>query len=354
VQPDDNPFSVRARKYLTGTHLLLAAQLAKVAPTPRQHVWKRGPVRLWRYTSAEDTPRTPVVLVYAMILRPYILDLVPGRSLVEHLLEAGHDVWLVDWGEPGPADSGITLDTYVDEHLRAVVATATETTGADAVSLLGHCQGGTLAATYAALWPEQVRNLVLLAAPIDFAPTRPHAVGAWSLWSRQRWYDPRLLLGPSGNVPVHVARYAAAAWSAPATAVAPWLATLRKRMEASEEGRAWLAACQWVDDSPPLSGTAFVQWLERCYQDNELVRNRMRIGDRAVRLDRVTASVLSINGRRDVVTPPHQVAHGAHFPAADTFSTITARTGHVGLLVGPTARAEMHEPLVRWLARRSD
>lgn len=90
MQPDDNPFSVRARTYLTGTHLLLAAGAAEVAPTPREQIWQRGPVRLWRYTRDPDTHRNPVILVYAMILRPYILDLVPGRSVVEFLLDAGH------------------------------------------------------------------------------------------------------------------------------------------------------------------------------------------------------------------------------------------------------------------------
>jgi polyhydroxyalkanoate synthase len=353
VQPDDNPFSVRARKYLTGTHLLLAAGAAEVAPTPREQIWQRGPVRLWRYTHDAGTHRSPVILVYAMILRPYILDLVPGRSVVESLLDAGHDVWLVDWGEPGPADSGIGLDSYIDEYLRAVVATVTEATGSDAVTLLGHCQGGTFAAIYAALHPDEVRNLILLAAPIDFVPSRPSAVGSWSLWSRQRWYDPRALLGPNGNVPAHLPGRAVAAWSAPVAIAAPWLGSLRARMAASEEGRAWLGACQWVDDSPPLSGTAWVQWLAGCYQRNDLVHGRMRIGDRQVLLDHITADVLKISGRRDVVTPPHQTARATHMPAARGFTTVDAPAGHVGLIVGPTARTTMFEPMAGWLGARS-
>lgn len=353
VQPDDNPFSVRARKYLTGTHLLLAARAADVAPTPRTQIWARGPVRLWRYTRAAPAHRTPVVLVYAMILRPYILDLVRGRSLVEFLLDAGHDVWLVDWGDPHPSDSGIGLDAYIDASLRAAVATVTSTAGSDTVTLLGHCQGGTFAAIYAALYPAEVRNLVLLAAPIDFVPARPHPVGAWSLWSRQRWYDPRALLGPGGNVPAHLPGRAVAALSAPVAMTAPWLGSLRARMAASDEGRAWLGACQWVDDSPPLAGTAWMQWLTGCYQRNDLVHGRMRIGNRHVHLDRITADVLEISGRRDVVTPPHQTARAAHMPSAGGFAPVDAPTGHVGLIVGPTARTTMYEPLARWLGERS-
>jgi polyhydroxyalkanoate synthase subunit PhaC len=228
-----------------------------------------------------------------------------------------------------------------------------EHTGADTASLLGHCQGGTLATIYAALHPDEVRNLVLLAAPIDFAPPPPpHALGSWSLWSRQHWYDPRVLAGPGGNVPAHLPGRAVAALSAPAAAL-PWIGALRNRMAASEDGRAWLAACQWVDDGPPIARAAFVQWLAACYQRNDLVQGRMAIGGDAVRIDRVTASVLSISGRRDVITPPHQVARGGHFPAAGSFSAVAVAAGHVGLIAGPTARAEVHEPMARWLAGRS-
>jgi polyhydroxyalkanoate synthase len=353
LQPDDNPASVRVRKYLTGTHLLLAAAPAEVAPVPRELIWQRGPVRLWRYTSAGRSHRVPVILVYAMILRPYILDLVRGRSVVEFLVDAGHDVWLVDWGDPRPADSRTGLDSYIDTYLRAVVTTVAGVTGCAAATLIGHCQGGTLAAIYAAMHPGEVRNLVLLAAPIDFVPVPPHAVGSWSLWSRQRWYDPRVLLGAGGNVPADLPGRAVATLSAPATIAAPWLAPLRTRLVGSEDGRAWLGACQWVDDSPPLSGTAWVQWLAGCYQRNDLVRGRMRIGGRRVELGRVTADVLRIRGRRDVVTPPHQTARPAHLPAARGFATVEAPAGHVGLIVGPAARTTMYQPLGRWLATRS-
>ena len=353
VQADDNPFSIRVRKYLTGTHLLLAAGGADVAPTPRRLAWQRGPSRLWRYAQPNRRHRTPVLLVYAMILRPYVLDLVPGRSLVEFLVRDGHDVWLLDWGDPGPAERGATLDDYIAHDLRAAVTGVAEEAGSDVVTLLGHCQGGTLAAIYAALHPDEVRNLVLLAAPIDFAPRRPHAVGAWSWWSRQRWYDPRALLAPNGNVPAHLPGRAVAAWSRPAALAAPWLRPLRARVAAGGEGRLWLAVCQWVDDSPPLAGTAWVQWLEGCYQHNDLVGDRMSIAGRPVRLDRVTAAVLRISGRRDVVTPPHQTARREHLPAAAGFSALHVPAGHVGLIVGPTARRAVYEPLGRWLGERS-
>lgn len=345
--------SIRVRKYLTGTHLLLATRAAEVAPTSRELISQRGSVRLWRYTGGARSSTIPVVLVYAMILRPYILDLVPGHSVIESLVEAGHDVWLVDWGEPGPDDSATTLASYIDDHLHAAVTTVRERTGSDQVTLFGHCQGGTLSAIYASLHPQGIRNLVLLAAPIDFAPTPPHPVGAWSLWSRRWWYDPRALLDADGNVPAHLPARMIATWSAPVARSVPWLQALRDRMETDDDGRAWLGACQWVDDSPALSGIAWVEWLADCYWSNKLVHGRMRIGGRAARLDHITAAVLRISGRRDVVTPPHQNARAAHLPAAAEFSAVHVPAGHVGMVAGPTARRDVYEPLRRWLAPRS-
>lgn len=353
IQPDDNPMSIRIRKYLTGTNLLLATRPADVGPTSRAQVWRRGPVHLWRYDGGARSHATPVVLVYAMLLRPYILDLVPGRSVIGSLVAAGHDVWLVDWGEPGPDDSATTLDAYIDDDLHAAVATVRETTGSAQVTLLGHCQGGTLSAIYASLHPEEIRNLVLLAAPIDFAPMPPHPIGAWSLWSRHPWYDSRALLAADGNVPAQVPGRATATWSAHLARGAPWLRSARDRMEAGDEGRAWLAACQWVDDTPALSGVAWVQWLADCYQANELVEGRLLIDGRPARLDLITAAVLRISGRRDVVTPPNQNAQRAHMPAAADFSRVHVPAGHVGMVAGPTARSDVYEPLRRWLAPRS-
>jgi hypothetical protein len=49
-------------------------------------------------TDAEKRLAVPVLLVYALILRPYVLDLVPGNSLVGYLVGEGFDVYLLDWG----------------------------------------------------------------------------------------------------------------------------------------------------------------------------------------------------------------------------------------------------------------
>ena len=104
----------------------------------------------------------------------------PGRSFVEYMLEQGFDVYLLDWGSPGPEDQGITFDDYVTQYLRRAVRKVRRISGSDEISMLGYCIGATLAVTYTAVYPEsQVRNLILLTAPIDFEGAPEGSMAIW-------------------------------------------------------------------------------------------------------------------------------------------------------------------------------
>ncbi len=133
-------------------------------------MWRKNKAQLFRYT--RDTPasqRTPVFLVLPLINRAYILDLKPGASFVAYLLDRGFDVFLLDWGIPGDEDRDLDLDGLVTRYLTRAVRQAARLADVAELTILGYCIGGTLAACFAALYPETVNNLVLFTAPIDFA-----------------------------------------------------------------------------------------------------------------------------------------------------------------------------------------
>ena len=78
----------------------------------------------------------PLLIVFSLISRSYILDLTPGNSFVEQLLEAGFDVYLLDWGEPDERDAANGLEDYVDDYIPAGIDRVLELSGADEVNLV--------------------------------------------------------------------------------------------------------------------------------------------------------------------------------------------------------------------------
>src|SRR5271169_5829866 len=86
---------------------------APIAQTPKELVWTLNKAKLYRYIPVvpqEQRHRVPLMLVFALMNRPYILDLRPGHSFVEYLVARGFDVYLLDWGSPGPEDSHLKFD----------------------------------------------------------------------------------------------------------------------------------------------------------------------------------------------------------------------------------------------------
>ncbi|MFN2556883.1 MAG: alpha/beta fold hydrolase [Nitriliruptorales bacterium] len=356
IRQSDNPDSIRQRKYLTGTHFLVDAVENEVARTPRTLVWAQGKARLYRYgTGANDRLPVPLLLVYALILRPYILDLVPRRSLVEALVARGFDVYLLDWGVPGKGDAELGLDDYVASYLPAAVCRIMELSSAPQVSMIGYCQGGTIATTYAGLFPESVRNLVLLGAPIIFDPPSNSEAGFWTIWARQLT-EPEYVTGHTGNVPANVlSSYVRAATRTlvTMTGTSNVFALMHERLQRDEALRAWLAVCRWVDDAVPFPGRAFRQWIRSFYQGNLLASGRLRVRGRTA-LSQISASVLNIAGSQDSVTPLWQSGHTTDLIGSEDTQSLIVDAGHVGLVVGPNAKQDVWEPMMAWLVERSE
>lgn len=139
----------------------------------------------------------PILIVYALINRPYILDLLADRSIVRRLLEAGHDVHLIDWHEPSWLDQRLGLQDYVNRYIDNCVDKVRERSGQDDINILGYCMGGTMAAIYAVLHPEKVNALAVTATRLCFEDTG----GVLELWGDEDYYDPRAVADALQTVP---------------------------------------------------------------------------------------------------------------------------------------------------------
>jgi len=372
----DGPETIRMRKYATGTHVLLEELGVETGATPREVVWTKNKARLYRYggidggATAKRRP-VPVLMIYGFVLKPYVLDLVPGNSLVEYLVEKGFDVYLLDFGTSGAEDAGLSLEDFVLDYIHGAVQKVLETSGAGKISLFGHSQGGTLCAVYASLFPNgPLKNLVLLSTPTEFAPRNPGPLGLWTLASRNggAFFNPAMVPQFMGNLPTDlVSRLINSATSLQATAVSmavrpfgrglsvydPALREVQERAERDVSVRSWLAVSKWVDDAAPFPGEAFRRWVGNFYQRDKLVKGKIKLRGSRVDLSDIRCAVLNISGKWDYVVPPSQSEATTTLARSSDKEYVSLNTGHVGMLVGPGAGGGLRPRVREWLTPRS-
>ena len=142
-----------------------------VGQTPHSVIHRHDKLTVRHYAADPEADKQPlpVVIVPSMINRAYIVDLEPGRSLVEGLANKGHDVYLIDWGIPGQEDADEDVGYVLLTLLHRSILRIRRHAGTRQVHLFGYCMGGTLTAMYTAVRPDPVASLCTLAAPIHFA-----------------------------------------------------------------------------------------------------------------------------------------------------------------------------------------
>ena len=301
---------------------------------------------LYRYRPrAASAGLPPVLICYALVNRPYMVDLQEDRSMVRGLLERGLDVFLIDWGYPDGADRFLTLDDYVNGYLDRCVDAVARATGHPKVNLLGVCQGGTMSLCYTALHPDKVANLVTMVTPVDFA-TPENLLGKWA-----RDLDVDRLVDTLGNVPGELL-------NATFLALMPFRLTSQKYValtDIADDPRQlenFLRMERWIFDSPDQAGQAFRQFVGWLFKENRLVHGTLELGGRRVDLQAVTCPVLNVYATQDHLVPP-----SASLPLADLVGSRDYRTfafpgGHIGIYVSGKAR-QVPAAIADWLAARA-
>src|SRR5216683_2836292 len=238
----------------TRTLLRVSTSRARVAQTPKQVIWTLNKARLYRYipvVPAEQRHKVPLLLVFALMNRPYILDLRPGNSFIEYMVKHGYDVYLLDWGAPGPEDKGLKFDDYVLDYLTRAMRKLKAVSGSDEFSMLGWCIGAILATIYAALRPDDgLKNLLLLTAPLDFTDK---TAGGFVRWVNDQYFDPEKIIEAFGNVPGEMIDYGAKALKPVENYIGSYL-TLWDNLDNPRIVESWHAMNTWVTDLIAMAG----------------------------------------------------------------------------------------------------
>ena len=339
------------KKYRTGMEIILEGAKADTGQTPKEVILTKNKAKLYRYTPiVEKRFPVPILMIYALINRPYVLDLMPGNSLVEFLVSQGFDVFMLDWGTPGDEDKNLSFEDYVLDYMPRAVKKVLRASHAEEITLLGYCMGGTMTAMYAALFPDKpLRNLVLLTAPTDFAPDE---MGLFGVWTSEKYFNPDRVVEAFGNVPADLID-TGNRMVRPVTNYVGSYVTMWDRIMQGKSMDTWLAMSKWVNDGVPFPGEAFRQWIREFYQHNKLVKGEIKLRGHGVDLANITCPVLNIAGKKDhICTLPQAEATTGLISSQDKeFFVIDA--GHVGLLTGSEARKILWPKLLTWMESHS-
>jgi polyhydroxyalkanoate synthase len=330
----------------------LAAMLSKApaGATPHDVVLTEGTHRLLHYR--RETPATyadPLLLCYALVNRPYILDLQPDKSVVQQYLRRGFDVYLIDWGVPTDADRGLRLEDYVDGFLARSVDHVRRAHHRASTHLLGYCMGGTMATLHAALAPEKVKTLTLLAAPIDFSGQE----SLLNLWTRPEQFDVDAVIDAYGNCPAWFLQACFLAMNPVGNLLEKNL-SLYEQMDQLSAIANYCALERWINDNIPVAGETFRQFVKNLYQQNQLVKGELRLGGRRVDLGRIACPLLLLTASNDhLVAPASTEGIRPHVASRDVTSMPIA-AGHVGLVVSGKAQKTFWPAATSWLGERSE
>jgi polyhydroxyalkanoate synthase len=313
----------------------------------RELVLARGKMRLFRYRApANLASPIPVLMVYALVNRPYMADLMPGCSLIAELLARGLEVYLIDWGSPDTIDAGRTLADYIVHDMDACVDLLRAQRGCEKVNLLGICQGGTFSLCYSALNPDKVGHLITTVTPVDFQTPDDllsHLLSA---------VDVDALVDAWGNIPGELLNAVFLAQK-PFQLGQQKYADFVAAIDDDAASAMFLAMEKWIFDSPALAGAAFREFARGCYQQNALMKAQLRVGSATVDLACVTMPVLNVFAARDHLVPPASSRALAGLVGTRDYTELELPGGHIGIYVSRHPRTLLADSVAEWLKSRS-
>ncbi len=306
--------------------------------------------------------RTDPGVVPTLVLPPqaghssHVVDFAPGQSQLAVILEAGLTrLYAMEWRPATAATRDVTITDYLDVVDRAIVLAGGR------VNLVGDCQGGWLAAIYAALHPERVHTLTLAGAPIDFHAGESVIAASTRVLTQALGMTPyRALVAANGGNMSGRAVLANFIAMQPQAEIGRQLQLLAHLDDPAHVER-YRVFEDWFKHTQDIPGAFYLWLLEHLFHGNELIDGRLVVAGRRADLANITCPLFLLAGARDHITPPPQLfaAAGAVGTPSSEIVLRTAEGGHLGLFTGsraleddwPVLMADVFAHSTRGLAR---
>jgi polyhydroxyalkanoate synthase len=342
-------YGKQMKRVMKATQVLTVDPKPEVGPTPKEVVWTKNKTKLYRYIS--DQPKKhkiPLLLVYALINKPYVLDLTKGGSLIEYLMNNGFDVYLLDWGTPGYEDRNMKLDDFIIDYIPRAVKKVLKTSNVDELSILGYCMGGTMTSIFAALYPElPIRNLIFMTSPFDFADS-----GSYGAMLNEKYFNIDKVVDTLGVIPPEMIDYGNKLSKPMANFYGPFI-SLVDRVDNENFVKSFKLLQKWLNDGIPFPGESYRQWIRDFYQTNKLIKGELVVRGRKVDLKNITANVLNLAGQNDLIAQPHMVEALMDAISSKDKQFKNLPVGHTSITFGSQASKITYPTIGDWLAERS-
>lgn len=335
-----------SEKAQKGPEVLLEDLDTRIAATPYEIVYSEDRIKL-KYYRPKGKPKykTPLLVVYALINRETMLDLQPGRSVIEILLARGLEVYMVDWGYPKRKDRFLGFDDHINGYMDNVVDFIRERHRLTKINLMGICMGGTFSVIYSAQHPAKIKNLVTTVTPTYFDTDK----GLLHQWMKR--IDPDALVDTYGNLPGDLMNLGFLLLN-PARLMIDKYVGFMENMDSKAFVENFVRMERWIFDSPDLPGAVFRKFIRDCYQRNLLIQSKLRVGGRVVDLKKLTMPLLNVYGRYDHLVPPEACERLTQAVGSSDTEDICLRTGHIGIYVSGKCQREFAPKIADWLGQR--
>jgi polyhydroxyalkanoate synthase len=343
------------RKVVKGIEILsgIREEDITVGVSAKEAVYQEDKLALYHFRPLVEQPfEIPVLIIYALVNRPYMADLQENRSLVRNLLKLGLDLYLIDWGYPGREDRWLTLDDYINGYINNCVDVVRKRHNRDQINLLGICQGGTFSLCYSSLYPQKIKNLVTMVAPVDFVAS----AGLLNAWTGcmvgADSMDPDLMVEAMGNIPGDFMNFGYLMLKPFQLSIQKYMG-LAAMLDDEEKVMNFLRMEKWIFDSPDQAGEAWRQFVKDFYQENKLIKGEVEIGGRRIDLRNIVMPVLNLYAEEDHLVPPASSLALKKYVGTKDYTARSFPTGHIGMYVSGKVQRDLPPTIAEWYQARA-
>jgi polyhydroxyalkanoate synthase len=318
----------------------------EIGKSSKKVVFQIGKLSLYHYQPCVKLlKKIPLLIVFALVNRPTILDLSKECSMIKSLLKEGIDVYSIDWGYPDHNDGNFSLTDYIARNLQQCVQFVRKQTHQKQINLLGICQGGVFSLCYGCLYPQNVKNLITVTTPVDFH-TNDNII--YRLLSQ---VDIDLLVNKLGNIPGHLLTRFFMSLNPYRLIGKKYLGFVAKADDVDFVNN-FMRVEKWLFDSPDQAGEAFREFTKNFYQQNKLIKGEICLDKKQIDLYRLTMPILNIIADEDHLIPPSASIALQNCIATTDYSQYSLSGGHIGLYISHKTRHKLVQIISQWLKQR--